>query len=121
MEANLPTTPGPYWWREKDGDEWEYGEVYRGHSGDLYWETMAIGGQPLDHMQGQWAKAHNPDEGIVAWAVFNIDEFFVSAPTKRLAQQAASQAMYGRLDRWDALEVLGGTCEPVTIYRKEKE
>lgn len=65
MEANLPTTPGPYWWRERDGDEWR--SIILTHVdieaiqedipefGEAYIDGMTVSG-------GQWAKAHNPDE-----------------------------------------------------------
>jgi hypothetical protein len=28
MSTELPTKPGPYYWREKDGDEWEIHTVF---------------------------------------------------------------------------------------------
>lgn len=62
MNNNLPTTPGPYWWREKDGDEWD--RVLNVQLSDsmglcvdlgFYYETVKERG-------GQWAKAHSPEE-----------------------------------------------------------
>lgn len=71
MNNNLPTTPGSYWWREKDGDEWEQiREVYP-HA-DLELAVIDEGDECTpQQIGGQWAKAHKPDEGIEAWAVFN--------------------------------------------------
>lgn len=110
MNNNLPTTPGVYWWRAKDGDEWR--AIILTHVdieaiqedipefGEAYIDGMTISG-------GQWAKAHTPDEGVEAWAVFKKDneEFLWSEPC--LPAHIFTESAF--------------ICEPVTICRKGKE
>lgn len=114
MEANLPTTPGPYWWRETDGDEWEIGEIYRGCDGGLYWETMHVAGKPLEIFDGQWSKAHNPDEGIDAWAVF------VEGMIRCHSIASTKQAVKDQLPFFESMHNKKCTVEAVTIYRKQE-
>jgi len=62
MEDNLPTTPGPFWWRETDGDEWRLCNVFRGDDRNLYFETVNISGPPVDDMSSQWLPIPTADE-----------------------------------------------------------
>ena len=69
MEVDqLPTKPGPYYWREKDGDEWALGNVFESYDWEacreqcLYFETFNISRKPLNDMQGQWLPIPTADE-----------------------------------------------------------
>lgn len=62
VDSQLPTNPGPYYWRKSDGDKWaRVFDVQLSNSMGLcvdlgfYYETVKERG-------GQWAKAHSPDE-----------------------------------------------------------
>jgi hypothetical protein len=82
MEANqLPTKPGPYYWRESDGDEWEIHTVFiddeLNHTlmalcpmDDTWYATENWGGQWLpiptaEELVELQAKAKMVDEGQV--------------------------------------------------------
>ena len=87
--SDLPTKPGPYYWRESDGDKWKLGNVFESYDCReqcLYFETFNISGKPLNDMQGQWlpiptaeellelqakAKAKAYDEGTQQIAVYS--------------------------------------------------
>lgn len=115
MEANLPTTPGPYWFREKNGDEWR--AIILTHVdieaiqedipefGEAYIDGMTISG-------GQWAKAHSPDEGIEAWAVKNrngkLDVCWFDEQHTSLF-----------VDQINEIPPGGNKVVPVTIYKRE--
>ena len=87
MEANqLPTKPGPYYWRESDGDKWKLGNVFEHYDKRFHFETFNIGGKPVVDLQGQWlpvppaaelvelqakAKAKAYDEGTQQIAVYS--------------------------------------------------
>ena len=64
-ENKLPTKPGPYYWREKDGDEWEIHTVFI--DDELNNTLMAL--CPIDdtwyateNWGGQWLPIPTPDE-----------------------------------------------------------
>lgn len=64
IKAELPTEPGPYWWREKDGNQWDKYEIVT-ISGRLYLscETDCL---PLNTFTeffpiGQWIKIERPE------------------------------------------------------------
>lgn len=125
MKTNLPTAPGPYWWRESARDEWEHVYVRETSSIPGYEFTVLFpnSGMEVDlpDMQGQWAKVYQPDEGIEAWGVFNnAKNMQVSARTEEavwnLTEVFLHTGDWGP-DKGDLLEA-GYTCEPVTIYRK---
>lgn len=69
MNNNLPTTPGPYWLKEDGVEKWI--PVYVKDASHVPgWELSVLfpeSGSELDlqDIKGQWAKAHNPDEGMV--------------------------------------------------------
>jgi len=63
--SDLPTKPGPYYWRESDGDKWKLGNVFESYDCReqcLYFETFNISGKPLNDMQGQWLPIPTADE-----------------------------------------------------------
>ena len=87
MSTELPTKPGPYYWRESDGDEWEIAQVNRFM--DVYFIgcDMPYG---LKETGGQWlpiptaeelvelkATKKMVDEGQEAWAIYDTDGLFV--------------------------------------------
>lgn len=68
MKTNLPTEPGPYWWRAKDGDEWQTVKV------DMHLDVHLIGGDMVcssEECGGQWVKIQTPDEGQEIYLVRN--------------------------------------------------
>lgn len=123
MNNNLPTTPGPYWFLEAETNEWE-----------LYFVTTLDGEGMVCHNsehnvtsrclvsempEGQWAKAHSPDAGVEAWAVFNQFGDIVAADDTWAGAWFSAARLAGT--EQDFLRRGGYTCEPVTIYRKGKE
>ena len=63
MEANqLPTKPGPYYWRESDGDKWKLGNVFEHYDKRFYFETFNIGGKHVVDLQGQWLPIPTAEE-----------------------------------------------------------
>ena len=62
MSNELPTKPGPYYWREKDGDEWELGNVFINYDKRFYFEACNIVGKPVIDMKGQWLPIPTADE-----------------------------------------------------------
>lgn len=63
--SDLPTKPGPYYWRESDGDKWKLGNVFESYDCReqcLYFETFNISGKPLNDMKGQWLPIPTADE-----------------------------------------------------------
>lgn len=132
MEANqLPTNPGPYYWRESDGDEWEIGIIKTNDDGelcallddDVFWvpvkEKANLQWLPIptaDELVELKAKAKMVDEGIDAWAVFTrtTHEMIVSWQDK-----GESQEMCDNMNRMSSKHRY--TCEPVTIIRNQKQ
>lgn len=116
MKTNLPTTPGPYWYQEEGAKTWGLFSV-DDHNGEGKLSVIGFGDDVAYRLErfpsGQWAKAHKPDEGIEAWAVFDSDgSFFHAGDSHDHAEQYAN-------DMIEATEKKH-TCEPVTIYRKER-
>lgn len=112
MSNQLPTKPGHYHWREKDGDEWEVGKIYRGFDGELHFETVNIAGDSVEELGGQWSPIPTPDEGIEAWAVFDDSgDLFHVGNDRDFAEQYAN----------DMIEATGQkhTVQPVIIYKSE--
>jgi len=74
MEVNqLPTNPGPYYWRENDGDEWEMGNVFENYDKRFYFEVFNIVGKPVVDMGGQWLPIPTADELVeLLWRVHNV-------------------------------------------------
>ena len=123
MKTNLPTTPGPYWWRANDECDWDPVYVREDSTVPGYEYTVLFPetGVEIDlpDLRGQWAKAHKPDEGIDAWAVFapNGNPMIIAMTEQEVINETGSP----QPKAWEALQCHGFTCEPVTICRKEKE
>jgi len=94
MEVDqLPTKPGPYYWREKDGDKWSIKEVYvnyktknleAAHISSLDGRGLSM--QSPEYIGGQWlpiptadelvelqAKAKAYDDGQKLWVSFDVE------------------------------------------------
>lgn len=117
---SLPTTPGPYWWRAKDGDEWELVILDKNRHP---WNEDAYNMGPLSDMQGQWAKVHRPDDGRTLthdeteFIIESLEERYQPAPLDPMGKAWQE----GVNEESEKLVKLFRTCEPVTIFRKEKE
>ena len=73
MSNELPTKPGPYYWREKDGDEWKLGNVFRNYDKRFYFETFNIAGKTVVDMGGQWLPIPPAEELVeLLWRVHNV-------------------------------------------------
>ena len=105
MEVDqLPTKPGPYYWREKDGDKWSIKEVYvnyktknleAAHISSLDGRGLSM--QSPEYIGGQWlpiptaeelvelpAKAKAYDEGQHEWGLFDTEgKFAVTCPNEQ--------------------------------------
>lgn len=118
MKTELPKEPGSYYWREKEGDEWEF--IIASNIGDdLYFSSDrgAVYRKAYAHDWdkfypiGLWLKIPTAEkilamqDGVEAWAVFSEQcEFFWAEP--ELSKRILNDPMF--------------TCEPVTIVRKAK-
>jgi hypothetical protein len=67
--SDLPTKPGPYYWREKDGDKWSIKEVYvnyktknleAAHISSLDGRGLSM--QSPEYIGGQWLPIPTADE-----------------------------------------------------------
>ena len=87
MSTKLPTKPGPYYWREKDGDEWEIHTVFIDDElnntlmascpiDDTWYATENWGGQWLpiptaEELVELQAKAKAYDKGSEQWQIWD--------------------------------------------------
>lgn len=76
MTTNLPTKPGPYWWRAKEGDELRIIHVEVAMLNDepevngMCCESPESGEYVhVSEMGGQWSRIPTPDEGLDAFEV----------------------------------------------------
>lgn len=131
MSTELPTKPGNYYWREKDGDEWELLEIMFGlkpYDNALvarrYGCSYSWG--LVEKLQGQWlpiptaeelvelqATKKMVDEGQEAFMVF--DKF---GRVRHLGDVRDYAKLVGRT--WQELAYEGYTCELATIIKEEK-
>lgn len=84
---NLPTEPGFYWWREKDGDEWEIVQI------DLHMDAHFIGGDMCygaAECGGQWQRCIRPDEGQECFAVRAPSGQFIEIATQEHCEYRAN-------------------------------
>lgn len=104
MSNNLPTTPGPYWFREKGFDKWEpyYVTTLDGKGMVCHKSAFNVTSRCLasEMPSGQWAKAHNPDEplpGSASDGYHTFDELyeFRKLYNAALFNQWAALGMYG--------------------------
>lgn len=134
--SDLPTKVGPYYWCEKDGDEWEHIFVMDPGNGHLYGHDGVVATSLHDWEQdygavGEWlpippaeelvelqAKAKMLDEGIEAWAVFGSSG--KPQAIDRDPDMCRSKVCHWDQESWNILMKHGYTCEPVTIVRKAK-
>jgi len=130
MEANqLPTKPGPYYWRESDRHKWDrVFEVQLSHSmglcvsaGFCYESVQQRGGQWLpiptaeELVELQDCKKM-VDEGQEAWGVY--------CPSGQLVLTGDKSDCEQQVDYMNDTDIFAThqkyTCEPVTIVRKAK-
>lgn len=119
----LPTKPGPYWWREKDGDEWELGWVSCPWGRDLVWETIKLATQQdyqiVSDMGGQWKRIHNPDEGQESTGV--VDPSGIVVMAAKSEEKCICECSYLNDNDHTLSEDQFYTNKPVTIYPKDEE
>jgi len=132
MSTELPTKPGPYYWREKDGDEWALGNVFESYDCReqcLYFETFNISGKPLNDMQGQWLPIPTPDELVELQAKAKA---YVEGETAACIFCPDGKFVLARINAilaWDDLEVIkmdikrdlrkqGYTCHKVRVCKE---
>ena len=130
MEANqLPTKPGTYYWREKDGDEFQLVciEIHIYNRNPDVVHLSCYSGQemrmvPVKDMGGQWLPIPTADELVELQACKIELQNIVKANAKEW-EMPNDEFMY-EFHAWAvnrAKHVLGmHTCEPVTIVRKAK-
>lgn len=116
----LPTKPGPYWFREKDGDEWAKIFEIRQWKGGMYacqiWPTNEVLEEGLmHHFVGQWSPIPMPDEGFEAWMLFHeispIPDIYITE-----AEALSTMVAYNQHDPQKGYSV-----QPVAIYKREVE
>ena len=119
---SLPTTTGPYWWREKDGDEWVLVEVeligadlFAQGKGKYKEYCAYIDQWEIFYPIGQWKRIPRPDDGIEAWAVF------VEGMIRCHSIASTKEAVEEQLAFFESMHNKKCTVEAVTIYRKEKK
>jgi len=121
MKTELPTKPGAYYWREKDGDEWELVIVVF-HNDPFMEPTVKFVFNDFENdlkaMDGQWLPIPTADElleGIDAWAVF------VEGMIRCHSIASTKEAVKDQLPFFESMHNKKCTVEAVTIFRKEKE
>ena len=98
MKPELPTKPGHYYWRVKDGDEWRR----KAKMVDEGQEAWAV----FDHWGNVKTSAPTEAKAMHYW--LNMTD------TRRFSDRDVENV-------FTIEEENGYTCEPVTIIRKEKE
>jgi len=137
--SDLPTKPGPYYWRESDGDAWDIIQVELSMLNDEPEVNGMCCESPLSgeyvhvsEIDGQWlpiptadelvelhTKAKMVDEACVdAYVVTSVSGRSVSIDFTAPRAWSLAERLEG-IFRCD-LESSGYTCEPVTIIRKAK-
>jgi len=73
---DLPTKPGPYYWREKDGDEWELCTVfvdYELNNTLMAFCQMDETWYAVENWGGQWLPIPTAEELLeLLWRVHNV-------------------------------------------------
>ena len=120
MEANqLPTKPGPYYWRESEGGEWEIAQINR--CMDVYFAgcDMHYG---LKETGGQWLPIPTAEELVELQA--KAKAYDEGQEMMQLAYDANKMSLLVTPDNKEVVDIYtkatGYTCEPVTIVRKAK-
>ena len=113
--SDLPTKPGPYYWRESDGDEWESVKV------DMHMDVHFLGGDMcygVEETGGQWLPIPTADELVELQAAKEMMTGLVRAAKK---VEGMLEPLNQRDDKHarDFSKAISA-CEPVTIIRKAK-
>jgi len=119
-----PTKPGHYWWREKDGDEWEQGVVsYNWDRSRLTWDTIELTVHRdyrfVSGMGGQWEPCPKPGEGVEGWGVFATHGTFIHAMA--CEDDCKSSCFKDGFYSEQVFKDSSLTCQPVTIYPREEQ
>jgi len=133
MKTDLPTKPGPYYWRESDGDELRWADVF-GCSAN-YFASIGLRTRRTQDLGGQWLripdaaelvelqrKAEAYDEGKEAWAVYKegnrVSEIkgTKEAALKYWLNIFDSYSYYK--DSWGTAKQQGYTCRKVRIVEE---
>jgi hypothetical protein len=125
MKTELPTKPGPYYWREKDGDEWEIHTVfvdYELNNTLMAFCQMDETWYAVENWGGQWLPIP-PAEELVELRACKIELQNIVKANAKEWEMPNDEFIY-EFHAWAvnrAKHVLGmHTCEPVTIVRKAK-
>ena len=113
----IPTTPGPYFWRENDGDEWEVVVVRKFFKDFLWGDRVKFPGRKIgvsDNI-GQWKRIPTPDDGQEAWAVFVNGEIKCNSIDSD-KEMVETQLDFYQNNNWSK----ECTVQPVTIYPKDE-
>jgi len=130
MEVNqLPTKPGPYYWRKSDEDEWA--RVFNVRLSNSIGLCVDEGfyHESVEHRGGQWLPIPAAeelvelqdckkmvDEGQEAWGVY--------CPSGQLVLTGDKSDCEQQVDYMNDTDIFAThqkyTCEPVTIVRKAK-
>lgn len=136
MEVDqLPTKPGPYYWREKDGDEWELGNVFINYDKRFYFEACNIVGKSVIDMKGQWlpippaeelvelrAKAKAYDKGSEQWQIWDPChsklEMIGRTESEAITAFRHSIVSNNPPEPWSQYLAAGYTCRKVRVCRE---
>lgn len=122
--SDLPTKPGPYYWREKDGGQWVIRIVDADDDGELHvllddvdiWLPIPI--KPTE----QWLPIPTADELVELQA--KAKAYDEGQEMMQLAYDANKMSLLVTPDNKEVVDIYtkatGYTCEPVTIVRKAK-
>jgi hypothetical protein len=142
MSNELPTKPGPYYWRESDGDEWQLVRVElhiynRNH--DVVHLSCYSGKEmrmlPIQDMGGQWlriptaeelvelrAKAKAYDDGKVVWEVLDpyhsILQIVGRTEDDAIMSFRKSIPSSNPPEPWSQYLAAGYTCRKVRVYKE---
>jgi len=127
MEADqLPTKPGPYYWRKSDEDEWT--RVFNVRLSNSIGLCVDEGfyHESVEHRGGQWLPIPTADELVKLQATKKmVDEgqdafmaFDKHGRVRHLGDVRDYAKLVGRT--WQELAEEGYTCELVTIIKEEK-
>lgn len=130
MKTKLPTKPGPYWWRAKEGDKWRLIDVYM-HSACKMLFGCFMGdymGRSLADLVGQWSPCPNPDEVKIFYEIQITklqygSKVLLRANSKPQAIQDIIRHVYGSckgewMKDWERLQAKGYTCQKVRVFKE---
>ena len=142
--SDLPTKPGPYYWREKDEDEFQLVcieiHIYN-RNPDVVHLSLYSGEEmrmvPVKDMGGQWlpiptaeelvelqAKAEAYDKGSEQWQIWDPChskiEMVGRTENEAITLFRKSIPSSNPPEPWSQYLAAGYTCEPVMIIRKAK-